>query len=143
MPRAAIAFFVGLLFGAGLIVSRMSDPSKVVSFLDITGAWDPSLALVMGGAVAVFAIAYRLALKRPKPALGKQFVLPEKTRIDARLVAGALVFGVGWGLGGLCPGAAIVSAAFGDLRVWAFVGAMVAGIVVYRLMFFRSAGRSA
>lgn len=139
IKQAAIAFLIGLLFGAGLIVSGMSDPSKVIGFLDIAGNWDPSLALVMGGAVAVFAVAWRPALRRPKPILGDGFVLPEKTRIDTRLVVGALLFGAGWGLGGFCPGSAIVSAAFGDSRVWAFVGAMIAGIVLYRILFFRSA----
>lgn len=143
IKQATIAFLIGLLFGAGLIVSGMSDPSKVIGFLDITDGWDPSLALVMGSAVAVFALVWRLALRRPKPILGDRFVLPEKTRIDARLVVGALLFGVGWGLGGFCPGPAIVSAAFGDSRVWAFVGAMVAGMVLYRILFFRSADRAA
>jgi len=134
MSRVLAALAIGLLFGAGLIVSGMSNPAKVIGFLDITGVWDPSLALVMGGAVGVFAVAYRLALKRPKPLLGKQFVLPERTRINARLAVGALVFGVGWGLSGFCPGPAIVSAAFGDPRVWAFIGSILAGALVYRLV---------
>lgn len=143
MPRAAIAFAVGLLFGAGLIVSGMSDPSKVVGFLDITGAWDPSLALVMAGALAVFGVAWRLALRKPAPVLGGQFAHPEKTRIDAKLFIGALIFGAGWGLAGFCPGPAIVSAAFGDPRVWAFVGAMIAGILAYRILMPGNGDRSA
>ncbi len=133
MKRAVVAFVCGLVFGAGLIVSQMSNPSKVIGFLDVTGDWDPSLALVMGGAVAVFGVLYRLALRQGTPLLAARFTLPEKDRLDAPLVFGALLFGVGWGLGGFCPGPAIVSAAFGDMRVWAFVAAMIAGMVVYRI----------
>ncbi len=143
MPRAAIAFAVGLLFGTGLIVSGMSDPSKVIGFLDITGAWDPSLALVMAGAVAIFGLAWRLALRKTVPVLGGEFAHPEKTRIDAKLLIGALIFGAGWGLAGFCPGPAIVSAAFGDPRVWAFVGAMIAGILAHRILVPANGDRSA
>ena len=133
MKRAAVAFFCGLVFGAGLIVSQMSNPAKVIGFLDITGNWDPSLALVMGGAVAVFGVLYRLALRQGTPLFAPRFTLPEKDRLETPLIIGALIFGVGWGLGGFCPGPAIVSAAFGDSRVWAFVAAMIAGMLVYRI----------
>jgi uncharacterized membrane protein YedE/YeeE len=133
VKRAIVAFICGLVFGAGLIVSQMSNPAKVIGFLDITGNWDPSLALVMGGAVAVFGVFYRLALRQGAPLFAPRFNLPEKDGLDATLMVGALIFGVGWGLGGFCPGPAIVSAAFGDARVWAFVAAMLAGMLVYRV----------
>lgn len=133
MKRAVVAFICGLVFGAGLIISQMSNPAKVIGFLDITGNWDPSLALVMGGAVAVFGVLYRLALRQGTPLLAPRFTLPQKDSLDAPLMAGALIFGIGWGLGGFCPGPAIVSAAFGDARVWAFVAAMIAGMLVYRV----------
>lgn len=133
MKRVVVAFFCGLLFGAGLIVSQMSNPAKVIAFLDITGNWDPSLAFVMGGAVGVFGVLYRLVLRQQAPLFNARFVVPESRDIDGALVVGALVFGIGWGLGGFCPGPAIVSAAFGDPRVWAFIGAMVTGMAVYRL----------
>lgn len=143
MKRAAAAFLVGLVFGTGLLVSGMTDPSKVLGFLDVTDAWDPSLALVMAAAVAVFALLYRLALKRPRPLLAADFAQPARHGIDARLVVGALLFGVGWGLAGFCPGAAIVSAAFGDTRVWAFVAAMVAGVAISRVPGLKAVDRGA
>jgi uncharacterized protein len=133
MNRSLIAFFCGLLFGTGLVVSQMSNPAKVIGFLDITGNWDPSLALVMAGAVGVFSVCYRLALRRQQPLFDRRYFVPEKIGLDRPLVAGALIFGVGWGLGGFCPGPAIVSSAFGDPRVWAFVAAMVAGILLVRI----------
>jgi hypothetical protein len=133
VKRAIVAFVCGLVFGAGLIISQMSNPAKVIGFLDITGNWDPSLALVMGGAVAVFGVLYRLALRQGTPLLAPRFMLPERKSLDAPLMVGALIFGVGWGLGGFCPGPAIVSAAFGDTRVWAFVAAMIGGMLVYRI----------
>jgi uncharacterized protein len=133
VKRAIVALVCGLLFGAGLIISQMSNPAKVIGFLDVTGKWDPSLALVMAGAVAVFGVLYRLALRQGAPLLAPQFTLPEKDSLDASLMVGALVFGVGWGLGGFCPGPAIVSAAFGDVRVWVFVAAMIAGMLGYRI----------
>ena len=133
MKRAIVAFVCGLVFGAGLIISQMINPAKVIGFLDVTGKWDPSLALVMAGAVAVFGVLYRLALRQGTPLLAPQFTLPEKDSVDAPLMVGALVFGVGWGLGGFCPGPAIVSAAFGDARVWVFVAAIIAGMLLYRI----------
>ena len=133
MKRAIVAFVCGLVFGAGLIVSQMSNPAKVIGFLDITGKWDPSLGLVMAGAVAVFGVLLRFALRQGTPLLAPRFTVPEKDSLDAPLMVGALIFGVGWGLSGFCPGPAIVSAAFGDTRVWAFVAAMIAGMLVYRV----------
>ncbi len=122
----------GLLFGCGLVISQMSNPAKVIGFLDITGQWDPSLALVMAAAVAVFSVLYRLALRRHTPVMAAKFFVPEKTRIDLPLLIGASVFGVGWGLSGFCPGPAIVSSGFGDPRVWAFVVAVIAGMIAFR-----------
>jgi uncharacterized membrane protein YedE/YeeE len=133
VKRTVVALRCGLLFGAGLIVSQLSNPAKVIGFLNVAGRWDPTLAFVMGGAVAVFGVLYRVALLRPTPVFGPRFVIPEAREIDAKLVAGAAIFGTGWGLGGFCPGPAIVSAGFGDSRVWAFVGAMVLGMIVVRL----------
>ena len=133
MKRTIVAFVCGLVFGAGLVVSQMSNPAKVIGFLDITGNWDPSLALVMAAAVVVFGVLYRLAMRQGTPLLAPRFTLPEKNSLDAPLMVGALIFGVGWGLGGFCPGPAIVSAAFGGARVWAFVAAMTAGMLVYRI----------
>ncbi len=133
MRRAIVAFVCGLVFGAGLIISQMSNPAKVIGFLDVTGNWDPSLALVMAGAIAVFGVLYRLALRQGTPLLAPQFTLPEKDSLDAPLMVGALIFGVGWGLGGFCPGPAIVSAAFGDARVWVFLAVMIAGMLLYRI----------
>jgi uncharacterized membrane protein YedE/YeeE len=121
MRQVATAFVCGLLFGIGLIVSQMSNPAKVIGFLDITGQWDPSLAFVMAGAVAVFALGYRLALRRSAPLLDKSFALPGKTNVDKALISGSLLFGLGWGLAGLCPGPAIVSSSFGDPRILMFI----------------------
>ncbi len=129
--RTLAAFACGLLFGIGLLVSQMSNPAKVIGFLDLAGEWDPSLALVMAGAVGVFALLYRLALRRQTPLMDARFLVPEKTRVDARLVGGAAIFGIGWGLAGFCPGPAIVSSGFGDPRVWIFVAAVAAGILVF------------
>lgn len=134
MKQPVAAFLCGLLFGAGLIVSQMSNPAKVFGFLDVTGAWDPSLAFVMGGAVAVFGILYRVALQRPAPVLAPVFTLPATRRVDLPLMLGAVLFGAGWGLGGFCPGPAIVSAAFGDSRVWVFVLAMIVGMAAVHLI---------
>lgn len=134
MTRAIAAFLVGLLFGAGLIVAQMTNPSKVIGFLDITGNWDPSLAFVMVGAIAVYAPAYWLSRVRPaRPLWGEEFKLPLRQQIDRPLVLGALMFGVGWGLSGFCPGPALTSAGFGEPRVWVFVAAMLVGMVAYRL----------
>jgi uncharacterized protein len=123
-----------LIFGTGLIIAQMTNPAKIIGFLDISGQWDPSLAFVMAAAVAVFSISYRLALRRHAPVFDKSFILPEKTRLDRPLIIGSLIFGAGWGLAGFCPGPAIVSIGFGDPRVWAFVVAMLAGMGLMRVL---------
>jgi len=134
MKRTAIAFLSGLVFGVGLIVSQMSNPAKVLGFLDITGNWDPSLALVMGGALAVFGAVYWRIRGRNAPLMAERFATPTESRIDRPLVAGALIFGVGWGLSGFCPGPAVVSSASGNPLVWLFVAAMIAGVLLYRFL---------
>ncbi len=139
MSRIVVAFLSGLVFGVGLIVSQMSNPAKVIGFLDITGSWDPSLAFVMVGALAVFGAAYWSSRRRSAPLLSSRFGTPTERNIDPPLVAGSLIFGVGWGLSGFCPGPAVVSSAFGDWRVWVFVAAMILGMLPYR---FRLGRRS-
>lgn len=127
-------FIAGLLFGGGLTVSQMVNPEKVISFLDITGDWDPSLAFVMGGALIVTLVGYRLVLKRKTPLFDETFRLPTRNDIDAPLLMGAAVFGIGWGLAGLCPGPALASASFAGQNAYIFVGTMVATIFAYRLI---------
>ena len=134
MKRTAIAFVSGLVFGVGLIVSQMSNPAKVIGFLDITGNWDPSLALVMGGALAVFGAVYWRIRGRNAPLMAERFATPTESRIARPLLGGALIFGVGWGLSGFCPGPAVVSSAFGNPLVGLFVAAMIAGMLLYRFL---------
>jgi uncharacterized membrane protein YedE/YeeE len=129
--NALSAFAAGLVFGIGLIVSGMTDPGKVIGFLDLAGRWDPSLAFVMGGAILVGFFAFRLASARGKAFLGGAMHLPQRRDIDARLVAGSVVFGIGWGLAGFCPGPALVSFASGVDQAVVFVAAMLGGMVVY------------
>jgi uncharacterized membrane protein YedE/YeeE len=118
----------GAVFGLGLCVSGMTRPEKVLGFLDVGGAWDPTLLCVMGGAVAVHFWAYRWARRRSAPQLAERFVVPAGTPIDGRLAAGAALFGIGWGLSGYCPGPALVSLAGGGASVAVFVGTMLAGM---------------
>ena len=125
------SFLTGLLFGAGLIVSGMTDPSKIIGFLDLAGTWDPSLAFVMGGAVLVGTTGFRLAERQPTSVLGGLRQLPSTQGIDARLILGSVVFGVGWGLAGFCPGPAVVAFGAGYDRAVVFVIAMLAGMVGY------------
>mgnify|MGYP000252296470 CR=1 FL=1 len=125
-------FLVGLLFGWGLLISGMTDPGKVIGFLDLAGAWDPSLAFVMGGGVLVGLVGFTLAKKRTQSFLGSALHLPTSRDIDRRLVLGSLTFGVGWGLAGLCPGPALTSLGFGSEAIWLFVPAMLAGMVLAR-----------
>jgi uncharacterized membrane protein YedE/YeeE len=128
------AFIVGLVFGIGLIVAGMTAPAKVQGFLDLAGLWDPSLALVMGGAVLVGLVAFRIAGKRERALLGDAMRLPTATHVDRRLVLGGLAFGAGWGLAGFCPGPALASLATGGAKVWIFTGAMMAGMVVFEVL---------
>lgn len=126
-----IAFVVGLLFGLGLIISGMTNPDKIIGFLDLAGAWDPTLIFVMGGAVLIGSGGFALAKKRQLSLLGAPMRLPTATNLDKRLLIGSLAFGVGWGIAGFCPGPAIVSAATGQPKAWIFVAAMLAGMALY------------
>ena len=132
MLKTLTALFAGVLFGLGLAVSGMVDPAKVIGFLDVTGDWDPTLAFVMGGALLVTIPAFRLILKRPHPVLADDFELPTKKEVDVRLLGGATLFGVGWGLAGFCPGPSVTALASGLAPVFAFVAAMFAGISLYK-----------
>jgi uncharacterized membrane protein YedE/YeeE len=130
---ALISFLIGLLFATGLIVSGMTDPSKIIGFLDLAGAWDPSLAFVMGGAVLVSAAGFRLAERRPTSMLGGLRQLPAVRGVDARLLLGSAIFGTGWGLAGFCPGPAVVAFGAGYDKAVVFVIAMLAGMAIYEL----------
>jgi uncharacterized protein len=134
MKVVMASFFAALIFGIGLGISGMTSPQKVLGFLDVFGSWDPSLLFVMGGAVVVHGLAYRWILKRPKPLLEAEFRVPARKDVDLRLIAGAFIFGVGWGVGGFCPGPAIVTAASGQLPALVFVGSMCAGFYLFRVL---------
>lgn len=134
-----VEFLLGLLFGCGLLISGMTDPAKVLGLLDLGGAWDPSLAFVMGGAIAAGLWAFWSARQRSHGVLGGVMHLPSETGINKRLVVGALIFGVGWGLAGFCPGPAIVAVGAGYSKAVIFVAAMVAGMGVFALTNRRTA----
>jgi uncharacterized protein len=129
---------IGLLFGLGLIISGMVNPAKVLNFLDIAGTWDPSLAFVMGGAVIVTFIGYKLVLKRKQPVFDSVFHLPTKNDIDNRLVTGAAIFGIGWGLAGFCPGPAFTALGTGQSAAIIVVIAMIVGMVAARILSLRT-----
>jgi uncharacterized membrane protein YedE/YeeE len=135
------ALLAGLVFGLGLIVSGMANPAKVLGFLDLAGTWDPSLAFVMAGAIAVGAFAFAVARKRTRSLLGLEMKMPTSTQLDRRLVVGSLVFGVGWGIAGFCPGPALVALGAGEGKAIVFVLAMLAGMGVFELMDRRGAAR--
>jgi uncharacterized membrane protein YedE/YeeE len=124
-------FLVGLLFGLGLLLSGMTDPGKVIGFLDLSGLWDPSLAFVMGGAIAVGFFAFAVAKKRTRNFLGGPMYLPASNQIDRRLLIGSALFGVGWGIAGFCPGPGLVSMAAGQPKAAVFVLAMLAGMAIF------------
>lgn len=125
------SLLAGLVFGLGLIVSGMSDPAKVLGFLDLAGAWDPSLALVMGGAIAVGLPGFAWAKRRDRSLLGLPMRLPTASQIDRRLVLGSLAFGAGWGLAGFCPGPALVALGMGEWKAWLFSAAMLVGFALF------------
>ena len=137
MPRMIVALFAGALFGLGLAVSGMTNPAKVIGFLDVAGEWDPTLAFVMGGALLVTIPTFRLILGRPRPILADGFALPTKSALDGRLLGGAALFGVGWGLSGFCPGPAVAALVTGLAPVFVFVAAMMVGMVLYAWVFER------
>lgn len=131
MKQEVTAFLVGVLFAFGLLVSGMTQPDKVVGFLDFFGAWDPSLAFVMLGAIGVHFVTYRIVMKRPSPLLAGKFLVPTKRSIDKRLIVGSILFGVGWGLAGYCPGPALVSFVSMQWDVVVFVCSMTIGMLLY------------
>jgi uncharacterized membrane protein YedE/YeeE len=128
---AFTSFLSGLVFGIGLIVSGMANPAKILGFLDLFGRWDPSLALVMAGAVTVGVGAFFVAGRRARSLLGAQMQLPTARRIDARLVGGGLVFGIGWGIAGFCPGPGLVALGMGEAKAVVFVAAMLVGMIAF------------
>jgi uncharacterized membrane protein YedE/YeeE len=134
MKPAAVALAAGALFGAGLAWSGMVDPQRVRAFLDVLGPWDPTLAFVMAGAIMPMALAWLVQKRLTKPFADAHFSLPDTTRLDARLVAGAVVFGIGWGVGGLCPGPAVAGLALAPASAAVFVLAMLAGMLLERFV---------
>jgi len=128
------AFVAGLVFGLGLIIAGMANPAKILGFLDLAGKWDPSLALVMAGAIAVGLVAFALARRRTVSAIGLPMQLPSASTLDARLILGSLVFGIGWGLAGFCPGPAIVALGAGYTKAAVFVVAMLLGMGAFELI---------
>lgn len=137
-----IQFALGLLFGAGLILAGMADPAKVLNFLDVAAigtTWDPSLMFVLGGAIAVTFLGYRYVLRRAAPVFGGQFHLPAPAAIDTRILIGPAIFGIGWGLVGLCPGPAFVALGAGNVQAVLFVAAMMVGMWAARLLSLRAA----
>lgn len=134
MTTVLTSLLAGLVFGLGLIVSGMANPAKVLGFLDIAGAWDPSLAFVMGGAVAVAALAFAVVKGRQRSLLGADMKVPTSRVIDRRLVVGSLLFGVGWGIAGFCPGPALVALGTGQVKALVFVIAMLAGMGIFELL---------
>ena len=132
--RLGLAYVVGLVFGLGIAISGMANPAKVLNFFDVAGSWDPSLAFVMGGALAVTALGYRFVLRRPRPFAAPKFQVPVARGIDGKLTGGAALFGVGWGIAGFCPGGALPALGTGKWEVFAFVGALIVGIFVATLL---------
>lgn len=128
------SLLAGLVFGLGLILSGMADPAKVLGFLDLAGLWDPSLALVMAGAIAVGLIAFAIAQRRNSSFMGADMKLPTARHIDRRLVGGGLLFGVGWGIAGFCPGPALAALGMGEIKAAVFVAAMLLGMGIFELL---------
>ena len=141
--RLLFSLLSGLVFGIGLLISGMSNPAKVLGFLDLAGSWDPSLALVMGGAILVATPAFWLARRRRTALLGDTMQLPTAQGIDRRLLLGSLAFGAGWGIAGFCPGPALVSLLAWQPKAWIFVGAMLAGMAIFELLEWQKARRQA
>jgi uncharacterized protein len=141
--RDLAAYLIGLIFGLGIVISGMVNPAKVLNFFDVAGDWDPSLMFVMGGALAVTAIGYRLVFRRGRALWSESFDVPTNRSIDVRLIAGAVLFGIGWGISGFCPGGAVPALGTGLFSVMVFVVALVAGMalvtLVDRLLVARSA----
>ncbi|WP_411883331.1 DUF6691 family protein [Polaromonas sp. YR568] len=129
-----VSLLAGAVFGLGLLVSGMANPAKVLGFLDLAGPWDPSLALVMAGAIAIASIAFGVAGRRTLSLMGQEIKLPSSRTVDRRLVGGSLLFGIGWGIAGFCPGPALVALGMGEGKAAVFVVAMLAGMGVFELL---------
>ncbi|AGT09212.1 DUF6691 family protein [Paracoccus aminophilus] len=138
MGRLLVALASGALFGAGLLVSGMTDPAKVRGWLDVFGAWDPTLAFVLGGAILPMALAWRIAARMPRSLSGAPLPGPASRQIDARLLGGSALFGLGWAIAGYCPGPALASIGFGGAAIWIFTAAMLLGIGLHTLLNRRS-----
>jgi hypothetical protein len=136
--RLIAGYIIGLIFGLGIAISGMINPAKVLNFFDIAGTWDPSLILVMGGALVTTFIGYRVVFGRTSPLLDTAFHLPGNAAIDARLLAGAAIFGLGWGIAGFCPGGALPALGTGQWEVLTFVAALIAGIVLTKTLTSRT-----
>ncbi|SDU44043.1 DUF6691 family protein [Stappia sp. ES.058] len=134
MKRIVSAFAIGLVFGIGILVSGMANPAKVLNFFDVAGTWDPSLGFVMGGALIVTAIGFRLVLSRSHPLLANGFAIPTRQDVDLRLLGGAAIFGVGWGITGFCPGGVIPALGLGRMEPAIFVAALIAGMLMVKLI---------
>lgn len=142
MQRILIAGIIGLVFGAGIAISGIANPAKVLNFFDFAGTWDPSMLVVMGSALVVTAIGYRLVLRRAKPVYEAKFHLPTSRKLDVPLVAGSAVFGIGWGISGFCPGGAVPALGLGEPSAWIFIGSMLAGITAARTLRFALEART-
>ncbi|MBF9046852.1 YeeE/YedE family protein [Rhodobacterales bacterium LSUCC0031] len=127
-------YLIGVIFGTGIVVSGMANPAKVINFFDIAGTWDPSLAFVMGGALVVTFVGYRIVFGRSRPMFEGRFVLPTARNLDARLIGGSAVFGVGWGIAGFCPGGALPALGTGRIEVILFVAALIGGILAAKFL---------
>lgn len=141
--RLVSTYLIGLIFGVGISISGMANPAKVLNFFDIAGTWDPSLVFVMGGAVVVAFFGYRIVLRRPAPVLDAKFHLPDNPRIDARLLGGSALFGIGWGIAGFCPGGALPALGTGQIDVFVFVAALIAGIFAAKRLIALTHARAA
>ena len=141
MKPILVSFVSGVVFGVGLGIAGMTQPAKVIGFLDFTGRWDPSLAFVMLGAIGVHALLYRVIRTRPSPLFSPAFSLPNRTDIDFRLIIGSIIFGLGWGIAGLCPGPALTSIASGNFSLVIFSIAMISGILAFDVKRVLSAGQ--
>ena len=141
--RLAAAYPIGLIFGIGISMSGMANPAKVLNFFDVAGSWDPSLIFVMGGALVVTFLGYRFVLQRPAPVLAPKFELPTNRNLDARLLGGSALFGVGWGIAGFCPGGALPALGTGQLEVFIFTAAVIGGILIARQLMKLTTARPA
>lgn len=139
--RLLTAFLIGMIFGTGIAVSGMINPAKVLNFFDLAGTWDPSLVLVMAGALAVAIPGYHLVLSRPAPAFEHRFQLPDTRVLDRRLILGSATFGVGWGIAGFCPGGALPAIGTGDPAVFLFLAALIGGLLIARVLQTRNPAR--